>query len=359
MSLLASPSPFRRARSYALALAATFAAAAVGSSAGCSSEETAAPGCVDDKCATGNKCLAFNGETKCRKTCSSNSDAATSCPYGYSCRQMDGAPEPFCVQDQALNLDGTFVTKKETGQWGAPCNASGGIENPDCDTAQGFFCYGTSPSDGAAYCTRYDCETDLNCGAGFWCGKVNTTPNVKTSKRTTVGETQNVCLKRTYCSTCKVDLDCVPIDGVAHRCVPDDDGKGFCTPECASSKNCPNESLCGDPGLGVKICYPRAGRCVGDGSLCAPCRSDADCGSDGACVKGQYTTERTCAKKSTSSCDDGQGRGSCPADVQLKSKVRVLCLGGRVDEVPKDYCHGLYLIGTEGGGDVGCYTPDR
>ena len=73
--------------------------------------------CVDAKCAVGNKCLALGAETKCRKTCTSNSDPATSCPFGYTCTDTLTGVEPFCVQDKALTADGTPIVKKASGQW--------------------------------------------------------------------------------------------------------------------------------------------------------------------------------------------------------------------------------------------------
>jgi len=337
-----------------------FASVAIISGA-CSSDPTpGAPTCDDAKCAAGNKCLVLNGENKCRKTCTSNDDPATSCPYGYTCRDtLTGAP-PFCVQDKAVNADGKPLTQK-AGQWGTKCQANLGIQNPGCDGDQGFFCYGNSPTDGDAYCTRYDCTSDEECGAGFWCGKINQTPNVQTAKRSTIGETQNVCLRRSYCSTCNVDLDCPPIAGTKQHCIPDANGANFCAPECQGSTNCPNEAKCVDAGVGAvgaNVCYPRATVCVGDGSLCAPCRSDADCGADGVCVKGQYTTEHACAKKAPQSCNKGKAAGGCPAKTGTNPAIDVRCLGGTFDEVPEDYCHGIYFIGSDGG-DIGCWTPKR
>lgn len=353
---------FSSKASYArIALCSFGVAAAVAlavSAGGCSSDNDTTPTatCEDAKCAPGNKCLALNGETKCRKVCSSNADPATSCPFGYTCVGEAGA-EAFCVQDQALRDDGTPVVKAAKGQWGAPCNPTGKIENPDCDTAQGFFCYGTSPSDGASYCTRYSCETDRNCGAGFWCATVNTRPNVQVKSRGTIGEVQKVCLKREFCATCKVDLDCPPREGIAQHCIPDAQGTNFCTIECGSSNNCPYEAVCTTAGA-FKACVPRAGSCVGDGSLCSPCRSDADCGEDGACVKGEYTTERFCAKKSTSPCTDTSG-GSCPKTLPLANEktAQIGCSRQASENLPEQYCVGLWSFGEVS--DLGCYTPAR
>ena len=353
-------------------VAVVFAASATPA---CSSSEEVplAPSCVDSKCAPGNKCLELDGETKCRKVCSSNADPSTSCPFGYTCVDPETGGEAFCQQDQVLNDDGTFVTKSSKGQWGAPCNPTGGIVNADCDTDQGFLCFGTSPTDASAYCTRFDCETDRNCGAGFWCATVNTTPNVVRRRRSSLadssadgtGEVHNVCLRRQYCATCKVDLDCPPVEGVPQHCVDDGDGSRFCAAECQTSKNCRSEAKCVDRD-GAKVCFPRAGRCVGDGSLCSPCHSDADCGDDGACVSGKYTSERFCAKKSASACGPSD-RGSCPSTLSLATEVVAACTTGPTDGVPANYCLGLYEVGPRTCGstgdqpcyDMGCWTPNR
>lgn len=335
----------------ALASAAAFAFFGfVLATAACSSkDENAAPSCDDAKCKPGNKCLPLDGEVKCRKTCASNVDPATSCPAGYTCVAPDDGNEPFCVEDNAK------IEAKPNGQWGFACNPTDGLENPACDGAQEFYCYGESPTDGNSYCTRFSCETDRDCAAGYWCATVNVGPNVATTKRTT-HDTQTVCLKRTYCATCKVDLDCPPLDGRPQHCAPDQLGGSFCTPECKTSTNCNFEAKCVDVGVGAKVCYPRAGACTGDGSLCAPCRSDADCGDDGICVKGAYTTERSCAKKAPGDCQSGEAQGGCAQSLETP-KVAVRCLGGIFDEVPKNYCHGIYPLGESG--DIGCWTPKR
>lgn len=323
-------------------------AVGVVASAACSSTEVV--GCDESKCAAGNKCLALNGETKCRKTCSSNSEAAASCPYGYTCTDtLTGAP-PFCVEVQAKNPDGKPIERK-SGQWGQPCQPNLGVENPACDTAQGFFCHGNSPTDANAYCTRYDCTKDEECGPGFWCGKVNRTPNVATAKRATIGDVQSVCLKRSYCATCKVDLDCLPVDNRTQHCVPDKDGNSFCAPECETSANCQNEAFCGDVGIGPKVCFPRAQACVGDGSLCSPCRVDTDCGADGICVKGEYTTEKACARKPEGGC------AACPKTIPTPAR-QIGCAKEASDSLPANYCVGLYKISGQPS-DLGCWTPNR
>jgi hypothetical protein len=311
----------------------------------CSSSSTAAS-CDSSQCAAGNKCLPLNGETKCRKTCSSNSDPTASCPFGYTC--VSESPEPFCVKENA------GVTKSSLGQWGAPCNAADGLDhNKACDSDQSFWCFGLSPTDGDAYCTRYDCTADLDCGPGFYCGTANMYPDVTTVKRA-YNQTEKVCLKRDYCAPCNADLDCLPIGGRTAHCVADDNGAGFCALECDKTASCNYDAQCLNFG-DYNACYPRAGSCVGDGSLCSPCRSDADCGDDGICVKGEYTQEKSCAKKSPSACasKDCPGKpGNLPS-----SSTGIGCPTKAYEEVPAGYCAGFYTLGQAN--DVGCYSPER
>ncbi len=344
---------FPRVAAHIVALAFS-AAAVVVAAPGCSSDPKPAA-CDSSKCAAGNKCLALNGETKCRKTCASNADPATSCPTGYTCVAHPES-EPFCEQQVNAPAPGPK-------QWGTPCNPAFGLENnKDCDVDNGFFCFGQSPDDASAYCTRYECTKDLDCAPGFFCGDVNVAPNVKTAKRT-FHETVKVCQRRAYCAPCVADFDCPTIAGSPQRCITDDDGNGFCTNECDQSRACNVDAKCVDLG-GVKLCYPRAGRCKGQGELCSPCRSDADC-PQGTCVTGSYTTEKFCTVKSPSPCTNDENNGkACPAPIGPPKRA-VRCLGNQDDgrggvifpDIPKDECHGMYPLGESG--DVGCWTPDR
>ncbi|MBX3232968.1 MAG: hypothetical protein KIT84_11700 [Labilithrix sp.] len=324
----------------------------------------AAAACDSAKCLPGNTCLPFAGETKCRKTCGSNDEPETSCPLGYICMDTDpgaGVP-PFCVQNTAGFGDGdtrTPVTPQADGQWGTPCQANLGVENPACDTAQGFYCYATSPSDGNAYCTTYGCESNTDCGAGFGCESINNYPNANTAKRRQHGAsaTQKACVRRAYCSECASDIDCPALAGVKQYCIPDASDRWFCTPECTSTQGCPNEAACRTLQFGdeaVKVCYPRSQLCIGDGELCSPCRSDLDCGEDGVCTKGEYTTERFCAKAAP-----GGDCAQCPKSIPGLPKRGIGCSRAESDKLPKDYCTGLVSLQGREGSDIGCWTPDR
>lgn len=349
---MSSPSAFKLGMS--VLGAALVVASLMGGVPACSSSEAE---CDSSQCLTGNKCLPLDGKTECRKTCSSNVDPATACPFGYTCvdTRQTGI-ESFCVKD-------TPTITRGPGQWGALCPATGGLDaNPACDSAQGFKCLGVSTTDGAAYCTRYDCATDRDCAAGFTCQDINEFPDVTTDGRLP-GATRRACIRRDFCAACTADLDCPPFNGVQQLCVRDYTDKGFCSPVCTDNKNCGRSSTCSDPtGRGQTTCYPLASTCVGDGSICEPCRSDKDCGEDGACVKGQYTDERSCAKKSTVPCKyDGKTAPvpgtdyACPA-AAAPANTNIKCLGGDLvfDEVPQDYCHGLYQFGESI--DIGCWS---
>lgn len=400
---------------------AFFTVAALALVSACSSTKTEATVVCDSaKCAAGNTCLSMDGEVKCRKTCTSNTDPATSCPVGFTCASsntpavipaectkgdqvktdysckariteagsklnvytcaaevapkagcvkstMPDSPNDWCCNDAPAEIfPSAFCVKQLNaapappagqGQFGAACNGSKGLENPECDGAHGFFCYGTGPGDGASYCTKYDCHSDRECAPQFYCGTINVAPNVTTAKPT-FHQTTTACLRRAYCAPCVSDIDCPSVNNLKQYCVPDDNSVGFCAPECTTSENCKTlgASKCVDGGIGVKTCYPRAGSCAGDGSLCSPCRNDDDCGADGACVSGQYSTERSCAKKSEIPCKTGSVAGTdfkCPTSANPKATVR--CRGDVFEQVPANYCHGLYPFGESA--DVGCWTP--
>ncbi|MFO0734232.1 MAG: hypothetical protein U0270_00055 [Labilithrix sp.] len=332
------------------------------SSSSSSSSGEPVPGgpCDPAKCFTGNECLPLDGVEECRKTCASNDDPNTSCPFNYNCVSTDPANnvKPFCVATTARTNDGEKLQQKE-GQWGAPCQANQGSKNPACDYDQRFYCYGISPTDGDAYCTRYDCESDLECGPGFACVDINTTPNVATSKKKAIGKTQKVCLRRTYCSPCTADVDCTTIEGTKQHCIRDSVGRGFCTPECETNSNCNNEAKCVtaklDDNSSAKVCYPRSKVCIGEkDKLCSSCLVDTDCGEGGVCTHGQFTTEKFCILPAP-----GGDCTKCPAEAPTTPPRKVGCSKQEDDLYPAAYCIPLYSIGGTVGADIGCWTPDR
>jgi len=339
----------------------------------CSSKPAtpAAPTCDPTQCATGNSCISDGTETKCRLGCALNGDGTggqQTCPFNYHC--VDGTT-PYCAADAVA------YQKNGKGLWGAPCSPTGGLDtNPACDTDQNFWCYATSPFDGAAFCTQYGCSSDANCRGGYWCATINTAPNAVQRDRT-VGDTRTACMPRTYCSPCKTDIDCPPTKGVRQHCVPDNAGSKFCSPECGQDSQCNQEAKCVESEeAGGKVCVPNAGACVGDGGFCSPCRSDADCKNGGACVGSSYSTETFCAVPSGVPCGVSGGckfTSECPA-APVPGGATSCTFPGKADlcpdnggapnqwpSIPDNFCYGSVSFGPKGqeAHVPGCYTARR
>jgi len=338
------------------------------------------PGCDSARCDPGNECLSDGVDVACRRPCDAHS-GPTSCAFNWTCTKPDGADKPFCRKN---TLE---ITTPQPGQWGAPCNPTGGWKaNPQCDSAQEFWCYGESPTDAHAYCTYFGCQLDTDCGPGMWCAKTNVYPNVDVDiahprypELRGKKSTTTVCMPRTYCATCSADVDCPPVDGIPQVCALDARGEGrFCTRECASDTNCRLDARCVlDPDVDKKLCFPRAGACKGDGGLCSPCSSDDDC-PEGYCLTQQFSPERWCSVRSTTDCvrpkcqsaaDCANGarctngecqvgvRGTCPA-APKGSAVQVGCAATPDPELPQHQCYGLVPFGGDSV-NIGCWTRAR
>ena len=204
--------------------------------------------------------------------------------------------------------------------------------------------------------------SDRECAAGFACERKNLYPDAFHAATTndSAHQTQTVCVRRAYGDFCRTDVDCGPIANLPAHCATDGNGRGFCTPECQNATNCEYEAQCLDPGIGTKVCYPRSQEIIGKGELCSPCQSDADCGDDGLCAKGEYTPERSCAKKSAVTCTDTVSM--CPASEKVGAMIGCEQAQDPKNPAPFDnYCVGLYSFGPTGETiqDIGCYTPNR
>jgi hypothetical protein len=248
---------------------------------GCSSSGEGPPACVSSRCPAGNECI-DDGSGKglsCHQVCTNSSE----CPFNTFCN--DGQPKSWCVAS-------TYpVPQLPTGQWGTICSPTGGAaNNPDCDGADGFACYGTSPTDASAFCTVFGCTVDTDCPGSWWCATVNQAPNVKTDTPS-FGPTLHACLPREYCAPCKLDHDCpAAAGGTQQHCASDSQGNGYCTTECSTDANCNLDATCKNwqslctPAQGASCqsdedCLPVAGvvqHC--DGARCTPeCGADSDC----------------------------------------------------------------------------------
>ncbi len=300
--------------------------------------------CETAKCAKGNECIEEKGETKCRLLCLAQRTSGTvqGCPANFNCV----APEPgkgaafYCQAGKQL------VKTPGEKQWGAPCNPTGGKEaNPDCDSTNLFWCFGTAPTDAQAYCTRYNCADDSDCPAEFACVDVNSKPDVVDAKRGAIGATVKVCKRREFCNSCKLDIDCPPDSNGRLQACLDLNGEKFCAPACSRDTNCPNEGRC-NATLGY--CEHRAGTCKISGELCSRCESDKDCKNGGACTKDDYSTEKFCTSLPASCAD-------CPKTVGDAHQGS--CINQASDPL-KGHCVGVFLLNGQPAG-IGCYTPNR
>jgi hypothetical protein len=175
------------------------------------------------------------------------------------------------------------------------------VNNPLCDTADAFICYGKSPTDATAVCTIDGCAQDSDCPGGWWCERVNAGPNVTTTKHT-FGKTRSVCVPREYCASCQLDHDCpAAADGTQQHCARDSSGNGFCAPQCATNANCPFDAtctvqwgVCGQMACTTDAdCPLTTERC--SGGVCRfGCKKDADCPKSNGAVQLCDSTAGVC-----------------------------------------------------------------
>ncbi|NRA35493.1 MAG: hypothetical protein HRU17_19360, partial [Polyangiaceae bacterium] len=114
------------------------------------------------------------------------------------------------------------------GQYGSQCVFE------SCDNEAGFGCFGARAGDLDSYCTQFDCQSDLECPAGFEC-----------------------TLTHDGRPPCSSDICSFPGDPEHPNCVPDDrigDGQDY---------------QCGPMLLHFSVCVQR--------DFCSPCESDNDC----------------------------------------------------------------------------------
>jgi hypothetical protein len=348
--------------------------------------------CDPTQCRQGNDCIsgwAFyadylkgdksNQTTECRLKCS----APTDCPFNFHCVPSDSG-QGYCAKDRAPGFLGGDYKPAQPGAaaaaapWGVACQPGDGFDNNKaCDTAQSFWCYGTSPTDANAYCTQYQCGDDADCPGGWWCATINDSPNVAAAKRGDWGKAgvTSLCMPRaynlkpgSYCAPCKTDLDCPTNDSTPQHCVSADANGGaelVCAAECTDDHNCPLDYTCQDPGSGTPVCVPRAATCItkpADAQFCTPCHSDADCDAiNGYCVMADYSTEHYCTTKSGVACSVSNNTltAQCPKTTGTPTNAGVSCAYNGIDfAFPKDQCFGLvnFGTGTNAAQVGGCWT---
>jgi hypothetical protein len=130
-----------------------------------------------------------------------------------------------------------------------------------------------------------------------------------------LGLVRSVCVKRSFCSTCETDADCLAVPG--QICARDESGEKICTVPCIpSAESCPwgNAARCDvfDDELGIATCSHRFGSCRGEGKGCEPCVNEADC-PNGFCARSSFTQEQYCIDLTTSCDCEGEtdASGTC------------------------------------------------
>jgi hypothetical protein len=321
----------------------TWIAAALATVLGLSCSQGPAP-CDPNACRPGNECLSDGTTTACRLVCATQDD----CPGNFHCAKPGAAAKAFCTADTR--------SFRDPSQWGKRCDPRGGVDaNPDCDAEVGFWCKADGPSDASAFCTQFDCASDADCRGDYYCATIDRAPNAY-DPTPSFHETWTACLPRGYCAPCRTDLDCAKAqDGSSQHCLTDITGSArLCAPECATDSNCALDAACQDNDeVNARVCVPRAGVCVGDGSLCAPCRSDADCSDDGLCASAAFSTERFCSVKSKTSC--ATSAAGCP---KRGDGGGVTCTQSDSPGLPKDQCVGYVNVGA-GNPQLGCWSKPR
>lgn len=230
------------------------------------------------------------GASICTHTCATQS-GDTGCPVGFDCYPADATIGMTCNKARyevaptgAPLLIGVDCSKDDT-----VCGSLGSTNAAlSCRKLENTTTKMPNPNDPAAYCTGV-CSTDADCPLQFEC----LTDYDKAKK----------CLRRALCSECVVNDNC-PADNPI--CIPTKDGTShYCSKTCGKAGDCggvQNTAFVCDftsdsTGSDVAACIHRFGACVGQGNVCDPCRSDADCSHAGnACYQNIASGEAFCIK---------------------------------------------------------------
>lgn len=239
----------------------------------------------------------------------------------------------------------------------------------DC-SQEGFVCQGVGEGDLDSYCTT-DCGNDEDCPVGYGCLAVRVPPcddacgvagspdRADCAPVTEIGPgrtyrcgvltaLRNLCVRRSFCSECVTDEDCLGVPG--QLCAEDGSGGKICTQACDPNfDSCPwgNAAECGnfDESLGFPTCRHRFGSCRGDGKSCEPCLQDSDCGKEGVCSAYNFSHERFCIDL-TAECDcgdDADASGTCLGHGCPESPggLELLCVAPRAPGDPLgNRCYG-------------------
>jgi len=377
----------------------------------CSSKSSNAPKCDPAQCGPGNDCIddGSGSGPSCHLVCTEQS-----CPVGYYCN--DGRPKSWCVENtlQFTPADGGVgdwgsPCSPTKGEGHNPAcdlnNAFGcyGISPTDANAfCTQFGCLGDSDCPGGWWCATVNdapnvtttnvtfgktravclpraycapCQLDHDCaptadGLAQYCiadnqGNGYCTPRCSTSANCNGDAACNphwrVCLPGNAAQPCARDEDCpLSAQDFAQHCdfgaIAADAGSGptmgVCAPECGSDADCAGQDQhCQNSN--TAYCTPRAGVCKGDGTLCSPCRSDADCTGGGFCLLEEYSGERFCSQAAKGTCS---ASGACPSKTGAPGS-QVACTTMASSFAPVNQCVGLVQLG--GMPIPGCWTASR
>lgn len=247
--------------------------------------------CGDDysKCGEGFVCPGNEGDTDTSCTKLDGCEADDDCPSAYFCGSLR---DRACIGNKACESDADCSLVE-----GASCVALDAEGEVKRCKIEGFFCH-TSPDD----CPRGERPSDRNSPLTY-SYSCSTLPDPSGDK---LVAQRRACVPRSYCSPCESDADCTEATAA---CVDTGNGDKFCSIECAPSGfTCDPGSACQAVGDDF-YCVPKGGSCQGDGTSCAACRNDADCGPGGLCYTSSTSRERFCMQpcEAGNTCPDTPG----------------------------------------------------
>jgi len=216
--------------------------------------------CADGKECSGGACVDKKCATKCTKT--------AECAKGEVCHSKDMKTQ-FCYKP---------TYSADTGKRCGTDGKCGG----------GLTCYGSSYTADAS-CSK-SCTKDMECPPTHFCAKAESSSG-----------TVQYCQPRSYCSPCADDSWCP----TGFKCASMSGGK-FCTTACTKGgADCPMFAKCKDDDKGNPVCQNKNGKCIGDGTDCAPCKSDTDCKKGSICFNINLSYEQYCSTNCTNGASCG------------------------------------------------------
>ncbi len=278
--------------------AAKCASGSTAKDAACLNNEECASGtCENGKCSLKANGKACKGDNECKggvcasDKCATKCDKASDCATGEVCHSTD-MKKTFCMKP---TYDKNLGTK---------CGKDG--------QCAGGKCYGTT-YDAKAWCGG-SCKADTDCPPNMACAKQSS---------------GNVCQPRTFCSACANDSFCPN----GFKCASMFGGK-YCTTACTKGgSDCPMYAECKDAGGGNYVCMHKAGKCVGDGSDCAPCVTSGDCPKS-QCLTLNLSGESFCS----TDCGSGGACSNGTKCMQISSSGAKGCVPGQKGTPPYYTC---------------------